>query len=165
MYQELSKRIRMKAKNLLTIILISSLSLMFFSCDKDSGENETLISSNNDKKSHKHGQNCMSCHRSGGSGDGWFVVAGSVYDAALDVANPNGTIRLYDGPVDSGMLIKTVEVDGKGNFYTTENIDFASGLYTSVTSANGNVKIMNSPITDGACNSCHGNGVDRIWVD
>lgn len=159
------KSISMKIVAIKTIGIFFILAVVFVSCDKDSDGNETMISRHYDNESHKDGQDCMSCHQSGGRGDGWFVVAGTVYDAALSDPNPNGTIKLYEGPLDSGNLVRTIEVDGKGNFYTTENIDFGNGLYTSVTSSNGNVKVMNSPITDGACNSCHGSSVDRIWVE
>ena len=41
------------------------------SCEKNENENETKISSYNSTESHKEGQNCMTCHKSGGSGEGW----------------------------------------------------------------------------------------------
>lgn len=147
------------------IVFLSMLFVVFTSCDKDSNGNKTLSSQHNNDKSHKNSQDCMSCHQSGGRGDGWFVVAGSVYDASLSDPNPNGTIKFYEGPIDSGVIVMSIEVDGKGNFYTTENVDFGNGLYTSVTGSNGNVKEMISPISDGACNRCHESSVDRIWVD
>jgi hypothetical protein len=145
---------------------IFSLSIIFISCEKEeSGENKTKISSYNDDESHKNGQNCMNCHFSGGSGEGWFTAAGSVYNSSKETPYPNATIKLYTGPNGTGTLIKTIEVDGKGNFYTTENIDSSNELYTTVTTPGGNVKSMNAAISITACNSCHGNSTDNIWVE
>ena len=56
-----------------------------------------------------------------------------------------------------------IQVDGKGNFYTTETIDFGEGLYT-LAEGNTNTEHMNSKITSGQCNSCHGISTDRIWI-
>jgi hypothetical protein len=133
----------------------------FISCEND--ENETLISSYNSTESHNSGQNCMSCHRSGGSGEGLFTVAGTVYDSTRTSIFPNATIRLFTRPNGAGTLEAIIEVDGLGNFYTTEAVDFESGLYTS-TEGSLETKFMNSPITTGNCNSCHGVSTDRIWT-
>lgn len=124
-----------------------------------------LVSSNNGQDSHKAGQNCQSCHSDGGNGKGWFTVAGTVYDASRNNVNPNGTVQLYSGPNETGTLLMTIEVDGKGNFYTTSGVQFGDGIYTSVTGAGGNTRVMITPITSGACNDCHGSVTERIWVD
>jgi len=156
----------MKSFTIIAFAGIMTILLPISSCKKDNFENnETKISSFNDDESHKTGENCMSCHVSGGEGEAWFTVAGSVYDA--DKQNPyaNATIKLYSEATGAGNLIKTIEVDSKGNFYTTEAVDFSSGLYTSVISTGGNEIFMIGQITSGACNSCHGNSIDRIWVD
>ena len=153
----------MKKKFIITIGIILSLVIVFTSCDEDG--NETLISSHYDNESHNNGKNCMSCHKSGESGEGWFTVAGSVYDSLKTSPLPNGTIRLYSETLGSGTLVKTIDVDGKGNFYTTEKVDFAEGLYVSITGSSGNIKNMYSSISTGQCNSCHGVSTDRIWVN
>lgn len=156
----------MKIKTLITIAIIISPIIFFISCEEDElGENEIKISRYNDDESHKNGQNCMNCHTSGGGGEGWFTIAGSVYDSLKLNPYPNATIRLFEGPNDSGALIKTIEVDGKGNFYTTESVDFDKGLYTSLTDNSGNVKFMKSSISTGQCNSCHGVSTDKIWIE
>ena len=105
----------------------------------------------------------MGCHASGGSGEGWFSVAGTVYDSLKTSTYPNATVRLFTGPNGTGNLELTVEVDALGNFYTTENIDFGNGLYTSV-EGNSDIIHMNSIVTTGQCNSCHGVSTDRIWT-
>jgi hypothetical protein len=106
-------------------------SLVLCSCKKDSDESgETVISHYNDSKSHKDGQNCMSCHTSGGSGEGWFTLAGTIYDISKSNPYPNTTVKLSTGSNGTGSLVRTIEADGKGNYFTTESIDFGDGLYT-----------------------------------
>lgn len=143
--------------------MISTL-LLFESCEKEEDEgNEEMISSYNETESHNMGQDCMICHKQGGDGEGWFVVAGTVYDSLKTSTYPNSTVKLFSGPNGTGNLVATIEVDGLGNFYSTNNIDFSSGLFTSV-SGNTATEHMNSSITTGNCNSCHGESVDRIWA-
>ena len=138
--------------------LMVGLILLTMACEKD--KNKTLVSYFNGNDSHKTGQNCMDCHVSGGSGDGIFTTAGSVYD--VDKLNPytNASIRVYIGPNGTGDLVKTIEGDGKGNFYTTEFLDFSEGLYVSVSGDSGEEEHMVSMVTSGACNSCHGSSTN-----
>jgi mono/diheme cytochrome c family protein len=136
--------------------------LAFQSCEKE--ENDTKISSNNSDESHKSGQNCMSCHVSGGSGEGWFLAAGTIYESNKTTAYPNATVMLYTATGGTGTLKATIEVDDKGNFYTTETIDFGSGLFPAVEGSTG-TKYMISSVTTGQCNSCHGSTTDPIWTE
>lgn len=111
------------------------------------------------------GQNCMNCHRSGGQGEGWFNVAGTVYNATATQNVPNATVYLYTGPNGTGTLKYTVEVDAKGNFFTTEAIDFGTGLYPAI-QGNTTTQYMSTSITTGACNSCHtGIATPRLWTE
>lgn len=140
--------------------------LIMSSCKKDqSDHNETMISSYDDNESHNNGENCMICHVQGGSGEGWFTVAGSIYASVGETPYANATVKLYSEANGEGTLIKTIKADGKGNFYTTESIDFTDGLYTGVTSVNGTEVFMNSSLSSGKCNSCHGNSADLIRVN
>jgi len=66
------------------------------------------------------------------------------------------TIKLYSAAQGGGNLIKTIEVDGNGNFYTTEKVKFKRDVYPSIEGVNGNVKFMSTPISKGNCNSFHG---------
>jgi hypothetical protein len=133
------------------------------SCEKEENENETKISSYGSNESHHAGDNCMSCHISGGSGEGWFTIAGTVYDDTKSATYPNATVRLYSGPDGTGNLEATVEADQKGNFYTTESIDFGVGLYVLV-EGDELTNYMNSIVNSGECNSCHQTTANRIWV-
>ncbi len=154
----------MKFKSL-AFILFAVLSIMIIqSCEKDEeNENETKVSSYSSDESHNNGKNCMTCHVSGGDGEGWFIVAASVYDETKTNPYPGATVKLYTEPNGSGTLKATIEVDKKGNFYTTASLDFGSGLYPAV-EGNSTTKYMNSKISNGQCNSCHGVTTDKIWT-
>jgi len=145
--------------------ILSCCIFFFIACEEENGEHEVKISKSFSDESHKTGQDCMSCHVSGGGGEGWFTVAGSVYNKELTDVNPNGLVQFTTEANGSGAIIEEVEVDGKGNFYTTEPIDFGDGLYVLVQSSEGKIRYKNSKITNGACNSCHGLSTDKIWVD
>lgn len=128
-------------------------------------ENETNISAMGSNKSHNMGQNCMNCHNSGGEGEGIFKVAGTVYNEAQTGTFPNATIKLFTGPDGTGTLKYTIAVDGKGNFYTTQPIDFSAELYPAVSNGNNTI-YMGSSITSGQCNNCHtGTDTSRIWIN
>jgi len=149
----------MKYNHLIPFVVILVLVVMLQSCEKD---NETKISSYNSSESHKDGENCMSCHTSGSSGEGWFIVAGTIYNENLSSIYPNATVKLFNDTSYTD-LAATIEVDNLGNYYTTQNIDFGNGLYISVVGANTNNKMIGK-ITSGQCNSCHGVSTDRIWT-
>jgi hypothetical protein len=146
-----------------SLIIFTSIFFIQSCNDDDLGENETLISRYNEDESHNAGQNCMNCHFQGGSGEGWFNIAGTVYDSLEAAVYPNATIRFYTGPAGSGSLKYTLEVDALGNFFTTEDIDFGDELFTSV-EGNSAEQFMISPVSMGECNSCHGNSVESIWA-
>ena len=150
-------------KNQFAIFLFSILFILI-SCEKEEGENEYSVSENFSDDSHKTGQNCMECHFAGGNGEGWFTVAGSVYDKQ-DKPQGNGVVELTTEPESNGSLVATIEIDSKGNFYTTESIAFGNGLYATVETQQGNKKYMLTKVTSGACNSCHGSSTDKIWSD
>lgn len=122
----------------------------------------TNISANGDNVSHNTGKNCMSCHASGESGTGWFTVSGTVYDSTQLKIYPNALVSLYTGVEGTGSFVANVQVDAKGNFYTTESIDFALGLYPRI-EGETSVQYMQSKITTGACNSCHVSS-NRMWA-
>jgi len=138
------------------------LTIVFASCKHT---DETNISAHNDTESHNMGKNCMHCHKVGGDGKGWFTAAGTVYDSIGNSRISNGTIRLWTSLDANRILRATIDVDGNGNFFTTENIDYTTGLYPEITGTSGDVRTMTTPIAQGACNSCHdGQGTPRIWV-
>lgn len=149
-------------KVLFLIFILASLTIS--SCSHyDAEKKETKISVNGDDESHNNGRNCMDCHKTGGEGEGWFQVAGSVYKSDKQSHNPNGKIYLYTDPDGKGTLKYTIEVDALGNFYTTRDIKFDGGLYPVHENTNGIKKFMQSPIISGQCQSCHNVSTDKIW--
>ena len=105
----------------------------------------------------RRGTDCMTCHDS-------YTVAGTVYDLGLENYYADATVYLYDEPNGAGRLVETIEVDGNGNFYTTQSVNFGAGLYPVVVSADGvDLQYMPNSITSGACNSCHGVTVLPIY--
>lgn len=153
----------MKKKISIVLTFLVSILIISQSCNK-SGSSETNISSTGSNKSHNMGQNCMNCHISGGKGEGWFNVAGTVYKSDLSSTYANTTVKLYTGPNGTGTLKYTIQGDAKGNFYTTESIDFGNGLYPVVQGLS-TANYMSSSITSGQCNSCHGVSTDKIWAN
>jgi hypothetical protein len=145
-------------------IIVFAIGFLNQSCENEGvNPNEQKISAFGSTESHNTGQGCISCHVSGGDGEGWFSVAGTVYDSLITTPYPNATIELYTEPGGTGLLAYTVQADALGNFYTTENIDLGNGLYPAVKGSKV-TKYMQSTITAGDCNGCHGVSVDRIWV-
>jgi cytochrome c553 len=153
----------MKLKSLKLFALVGLLTSMQ-SCSED-GYGSIKNSSTGSNASHNAGRNCMDCHKPGGGEAPQWKVAGTVYNDALTATNSNATVKLYTGPDGTGTLIATLQVDAKGNFYTSSTIDFTGGLYPSVTGAT-TTNSMSSSITTGACNSCHdGVSRSRIWTN
>jgi len=93
----------------------------------------------------------------GETGEGWFTVSGTVYKSDKTTAYPNGTVKLYSVANQGGTLVKSIQVDGRGNFYTTETISFSSGLYPAV-EYSGQTNTMQSTTTSGRCYTCHVSG-------
>lgn len=139
-------------------------SLSMISCEKEGTCNETNISTAGSDDSHNFGQNCMSCHTSGGEGEGCFKIAGSVSNSGLTAPLTSGTVKLYTQANGAGTLKHTFQIDTKGNFHTTDAVDF-TGLFAAVTGSNGVTQYMSTSLTSGACNSCHGPSTSKLWAN
>ncbi|MFI5150339.1 MAG: hypothetical protein ACHQRM_11450 [Bacteroidia bacterium] len=148
-----------KSKWILAGAFLASLFIVLQSCTKNK-ENDIKISDNGGH-SHHAGENCMNCHKQGGPGDGWFTVAGTAYDSISGNTVSGTTVYLYTARNGRGILKHTLNGDGSGNFYTTENVDFSSGLYPVVKGPNG-IRYMTTSITMGQCNNCHGISSPKI---
>jgi hypothetical protein len=155
------KNKQMKFK-LITLFAFSMLLTTLQSCSSENEYGNITNSTSGSNASHNAGRNCMDCHKPGGGEAPQWKVAGTVYNDAHTATNPNATVKLYTGPDGTGTLVATIQVDAKGNFYTTNNVNFSAGLYPSVTGATA-TNSMSSSITTGACNSCH-DGVSRSRI-
>jgi hypothetical protein len=145
--------------------------LFITACTKfQTGGNERTISTHGDDESHYNGWNCMHCHAPTATGEGWFTTAGTVSDPG------NGQVEFFKEL--GAEPIMTVEVDGLGNFYTTETLDFPpEGLFVGLRDPQGNLEIMGrdddnpdanigvgpeGQIYNGGCNLCHGYTTDIL---
>ena len=148
------------------------------SCHDGAGTSRIVVAGIPDQRASAHGTtyshtdgrrgaDCLGCHNIGGDNPYQYSVAGTVYEIDLQNYYPDATVSLYSGPNGTGDLIVTVEVDGNGNFYTTEPIDLGNGqgngVYPSVTGrdATSPTQYMNDPSNDGSCSSSSCHGVNR----
>ncbi len=137
--------------------------IVFNSCNHA----DQLVENNSkygDDESHNMGKDCMSCHKKGGEGDGWFYIAGTAYTHDGEHTAEDVTVLMFSEPNGKGTLKKTIEGDKLGNFYTTDITSFGNGLFPAVV-YNNDTTFMGSSITNGSCNSCHGNSTSKIEVD
>jgi hypothetical protein len=131
--------------------------------DDDGSESETKVSTSGGRESHRFGENCFSCHVSGGgeASEYRFTIAGSVYASGGNsaLANSNATVEFYTQANRSGTRVLTLPVDAYGNFFTTNSVsELSNGLYPQVV-YNSNRSSMNSQHTStGQCYSCHAPG-------
>ena len=153
---------RTKLNQLLLLVGTLTLVFLFDSCQKGSG---TLHSQYGQHKSHNHGKACLDCHFTGGDNDYYWKIAGSIYKADLITYYPNVTVYFYNGKQPYGTLVKTMEVDGNGNLFTTDKLPSTDSLYIALQNGSGDVMYMPSPTIDFNCNNCH-DGVTnpRIWI-
>jgi hypothetical protein len=129
--------------------------LMFVYCKKDtenSGEDVSYGSS------HNTGRNCLSCHSS-------FKLAGSVYNKALTSAYAGAKVKITSQANGAGTVLAALTSDNNGNFYTSSSLSFVSGVFISIEGSSGTVKYMESSVTSGACNSCHGSSITKAWIE
>ncbi len=117
-------------------------------------------------RSHNAGQNCLSCHKKGGSGSSYavFTLAGTAYTSA-GKAQANAIIKIYDH--NSNTVALCIKTNNLGNFYTTQAIAGLAnpGKDAVAESPAGAIHTMSSTVTSGACNACHGVTVAKITAD
>lgn len=144
------------------VILLYIIAIGGFSSCSKSGE--VKMSKHNENESHNNGRNCMDCHNAGGKGEIEWKVAGSCYDSNFTTAYANATVKFFTEPNGAGFEMASIEVDGKGNFYTTEGVNFGVGLYPMVIGTSGKALSMQSAVTTGQCGSCHNYTTCKIAV-
>lgn len=135
-------------------VLVFGMAIVLFACEE---EEEVDGQSTLTETSHNTGKNCMGCHK--------FTAAGSVYNKSMSAAFPGAVVKLTSQANGAGSVLGTFTVNKSGSFYTSNSINYGSGIYVSVTGSSGKVKHMSSAITTGACNSCHGTSASKVWVE
>ena len=135
---------------------IVAISLVFLRCQKFvQPENEQQESKSGDDESHYFGNNCMNCHYTEGQGEGWFSIAGSI-EGNIN----NALVHLYTDTTQNA--IKTLEIDGLGNFFSTDAFDFSGGVNVGIEDPSGAIKFMPDKIFNGQCNLCHGVTTNKL---
>ncbi|MEO8068919.1 MAG: hypothetical protein ABI599_14575 [Flavobacteriales bacterium] len=104
----------------------------------------------------------MSCHHPDGEGEVCWQVGGTVYGPGQAAVLPNATLLLFTGELGQGSLVRSLEYDALGNVYTSDAIDFSRKVFPAVVTPGGDTVFMGQPISDGACNRCHGVSTERI---
>lgn len=141
------------------------------SSNSTSSSSSSSTSGGMSNTSHNAGEDCLSCHRDGGSAPVTFTAAGTMY-ASGSTPQTNGTVRLYVH--DTNDLIITLTTDDSGNFYATEDIpalrhdDSVGGIVgvdPVIEGPSGMTRSMPGLITNGSCNGCHGNGNGVLTVN
>ncbi len=106
--------------------------------------------------SHNAGRDCLECHG--------FSVAGTIYRDDGAIPYPGATVRLTSEASGAGEVLISLVTDRSGNFYTTQSVDWGRGPYADVTDSAGTLRPMETPLSGGACNSCHDAG-ERIRAE
>lgn len=122
--------------------------------------------------SHNPGQDCLSCHRAGGTGavKAIFTLAGTVYKTG-GAAQTQGTVKLFIHPTNT--LSISLKTDSLGNFYTTTPVTglfvaggpFVSGVDVAIDGPAASDTKMDGLVTNGSCNACHGVSTARITAN
>jgi hypothetical protein len=99
------------------------------------------------------GSDCNGCHQQGGPAEvrSW-TVAGTVFRGASGTA---GAATAAVTLTDAHGVVTQLLANGAGNFYTAEPVSFPARVAVS---SNGVTHTMETPVTSGSCNSCHGDG-------
>ena len=115
-----------------------------------------LVSARGEALSHNIGQNCMACHQQHGPGPGRFTAAGTLHGAD-GTPYADGAIELRTGAAGTGALVRRIEADSNGNFYTTETLPLPdSALFPAIYDRAGALRnYMPFPTSSAACNVCH----------
>lgn len=138
-------------KKLISLALGLAIIVTVASCEKEE-ENERTGSS------HNAGRNCLGCHPD-------FKLAGSVYNTSLSGIFAGAKIKVTTLANGQGSVVTTLTSDKSGNFYTGNSINFGTGVFVSAEGTSGSIMYMNSAITSGACNTCHGSSTSKIIAE
>jgi len=157
----------MKRFNLLLLFAFALVFINLSACSHyEELQKDPKESRKGDDESHNEGQNCGTCHNSNGHEavreGGWWTVSGTVFRDD-DKGQDNAIIELWEKPNQGGKLIKRLEADAEGNFYTNQIINFMGGCYP-VVKLDNKVKVMPVPYTGGSCNSCHGVSTEKLEI-
>lgn len=85
-------------------------------------------------RSHNVGENCMSCHHPDGEGHGCWQIGGTVYYSDHHTTLSNAKLLLFTLPRGQGTFVRSIDVDGLGNVYTSDKIPFDQTIFLQISS-------------------------------
>jgi hypothetical protein len=135
--------------------IVAALLLALAACGGGGGASTPTGPGNPAQASHNAGRNCLQCHG--------FTLAGTVYRTDGST-HPGAQVRITTQPDGGGDVVLSLTADASGNFHTNQAVSWGQGLYADVTGTSGSRQSMETPVTGGACNSCHDSS-QRIRVD
>lgn len=95
------------------------------------------------------GADCIACHTDGGGEGGSFSWAGTIFtDLDGTAPAPSVLVRITDA---EGTVFEETS-NAVGNFYANDDLVFP---IQAELEANGTVQAMTTPVSTGACSSCH----------
>ncbi len=147
----------------IAFLTLTVFSIILTSCERSgSGKcTETNISTAA-RASHNRGEDCSSCHTSGGQGRGCFQICGSAFESNKSTPMQNAVMVLFtrnkNGDIKDSLgnfigVSKPISLDKTGNFYTTESTNFLDKSPAII--HKGDTIIMGGTLSSGNCNSCH----------
>jgi hypothetical protein len=96
------------------------------------------------------GNKCISCH-SDQEGPA-FEIAGTVYPTLHEPVDCNGSDEASVVIIDAAGFVHTLQTNAAGNFFMEDSFPRP---YRALVVRHGNLKEMQTPQTNGDCNSCH----------
>lgn len=142
--------------------------MLFWTCQHTVADltslKDTFFSRNGSNESRGMDGNCGSCHEHK-SGSQKITLGGTLFKSDKSTLYKNGgVINLFSQPGGQGTLLKTIQVDNVGNFYSNANYILSTPYYVEVVSAAGDTAYMAQSLANGSCGSCHGKTTDNIFV-
>jgi hypothetical protein len=142
-------------------IVLSAVVALLFATTACSGETESVsasvcasqirwIGGDSGSPEMHPGRDCIACH-AGNSGPN-FAIAGTVYGADKQADNCFGVEGSQVVITGSDGQVVTLVPNAAGNFYSSTPIALP---YTAKVVQNGVERVMATPQSSGACNSCH----------
>ncbi|MCS6901505.1 MAG: hypothetical protein RMJ98_10315 [Myxococcales bacterium] len=147
------------ALRLLSILLLTTTLVCQVSCGDETESVDTSVCASgtrwiggDDGSPHMHpGRDCIACHTREGEGPR-FTIAGTFYGASGQADDCFGASGAVIEVTDAAGKIVSLVSNPAGNFYTKDAVQFP---ITARVTFNGKTRQMSTPVSTGACNSCH----------
>lgn len=116
---------------------------------------KTVAHTTQESSSMDPGEDCMSCHKIGGTNPKQFILAGTVYKTAHEPNDCNGSGPYTVSGVDKNGKAWSVKSNSVGNFYVSAGTLTAPLSKIKITDSASKTRVMSADAPSGACNACH----------